>query len=361
MAATARPVVVKSFVDAGCQTHLIGCTATREALLIDPKAGKRAVYEKALADYGLRLAVVVDTHTHADHLSDSAAWLARGVRCAMGAATKCERAVERLRAGDTVAVGKLAFRVLAVPGHTPDSIALYGHGLVASGDTLLVGGLARADFRGSDPAQLFESVKRELLTLPDATVVLPGHGYQDLLFTTIGHERAHNPALRHADGRAYAAALGAVEGRGNTPEVDAMLATNLAAAPVLPEGPAVVAACCAMGATSAASAPIREQRNDELAPRRAELVARSQWIDVRDPWELAQDGRIPGVPNYPLSELGFVLEELRAHPPEVISCKSGVRSTTAVKTLRYLGVLRDPISMIGGFGKWKEAGLPVEK
>ncbi len=360
-AAAARPFVLKTFADSGCQTHLIGCTATRQALLIDPKAGKRAVYEKALADYGLKLAVVVDTHTHADHLSDSAAWLARGVRCAMGAATNCERAVDRLADGDTLAVGNLRLRVGSLPGHTSDSIALFGHGFVACGDTLLVGGLARADFRGSDPAQLFESVRTKLMSLPDATVVLPGHGYQDLLFTTIGHERAHNPALRYADGRAYAAALGAVEGRGNTPEVDAMLATNLAATPQLPDGPSVVAACCSMGGAAVASAKVREARCDELASRREQLTARGEWIDVRDPWELALDGRIPGALNFPLSELGFALDELRARPPEVISCRSGVRSTTAAKTLAYLGVVHDPISMIGGFGKWKEAGLPIDR
>jgi glyoxylase-like metal-dependent hydrolase (beta-lactamase superfamily II)/rhodanese-related sulfurtransferase len=354
-----RAVVVKTFNDSGCHAHLIGCTATREALLVDPKAGKRAVYEKALADYGLRLAAVVDTHTHADHLSDSAGWITRGVRCYMGAATGCARKVARLRDGDAVAVGKLVLRVVEVPGHTPDSIALHGHGIVVTGDTLLVGGLARADFRGSDPARLFDSVVAKVMPLPDATVVLPGHGYHDILFTTIGVERARNAALQHADGRAYAAALKAVEGAGNSPDVDATLAINLAAAPQLPDSPTAVAACCSMGAATMAGHRVREQTCEELAPRLPELGPRGAWIDVRDPWELATDGRLAGATNYPLSELGFFLDELRARPPEVLSCRSGVRSATAVKTLVYLGVLRDPISMAGGFGKWKAAGLPV--
>lgn len=354
-----RELVLKSWNDSGCHTHLVGCTASRQALLIDPKAGKRAIYDKALADYGLVLAAVVDTHTHADHLSDSAAWLKRGVRCFMGRATGCQRSVARVQDGDVIEVGKLRFRVLEVPGHTQDSIALFGHGVVFTGDTLLVGGLARADFRGSDPAQLFDSVKRKLLALPDATLVLPGHGYHDLLFSTIGHERAHNPALRHADGRAYATALHAVEGAGNSPDVDATLALNLAADPALPDTPMAVAACCSMGGATVAGHHVREQSCQELAPKLADHAARGTWIDVRDPWELVNDGRLPGIANFPLSELGFALAQLRARPPEVISCKSGVRSATAVKTLVYLGVLRDPISLAGGFGKWKAAGLPV--
>ena len=84
---------------------------------------------------------------------------------------------------------------MGISGTRNDSIALAGHGLVLSGDTLLAGSLARADFHGSDPERLFESVQRELLSLPDATVVLPGHGYRDVLFTTIGHERRTNPFL----------------------------------------------------------------------------------------------------------------------------------------------------------------------
>jgi glyoxylase-like metal-dependent hydrolase (beta-lactamase superfamily II)/rhodanese-related sulfurtransferase len=354
-----RELVLKTWNDSGCHTHLVACSATRRALLIDPKAGKRAVYEKALADWGLTLAAVADTHTHADHLSDSAGWLKRGVRCHMGHATGCRRAVVRAREGDAIEVGRLRLRVLEVPGHTPDSIALFGHGVVFTGDTLLVGGLARADFRGSDPAQLFTSVKSKLLTLPDATLVLPGHGYQDILFSTIGTERAKNPALRHRDGAAYAEALRAVAGAGNTPDVDATLDMNLAEDPALPDVPVAVAACCSMGAPPIAGHKVREQSCEALAPSLAQHATRRTWIDVRDPWELVADGRLPGIENLPLSELGFALDRLRANPPEVLSCKSGVRSATAVKTLVWLDVLHDPISMAGGFGKWKASGLPV--
>ncbi len=361
-------VVVKTFNDSGCLAHLIGCSATKAALLVDPKVGRAAVYQKALADFGLELAAILDTHTHADHLSDSAGWLKRGVPLLMSAASRCARTHRPLPEGDVVEIGTLRFDVVEVPGHTPDSIALVLRGarsgasrrLVVTGDTLLVGGLARADFRGSDPARLFESVTRKLLPLPDATVVLPGHGYQDVLFSTIGHERAHNPALNHADGGSYAAALKAVAGAGNTPDVDLTLETNQAADPKLPDQPVAVAACCSMGSAAIAGPRIPEQRCEELAPRRAKLAVEERWLDVRDPWELVKEGRIPGAQNFPLSELGFHIDELRRDGPVVISCKSGGRSMTAAKTLAYLGVLTEPISMAGGFGRWKELGLPIE-
>src|SRR6185369_2423266 len=153
----------------------------------------------------------------------------------------CARKHVALKDGAPVTVGALTFTVLEGPGHTPDSIALWsddgGPGVVFTGDTLFAGSLARADFRGSDPVRLFDSVQSKLMKLPDATVVLSGHGYQDVLFTTIGHERAHNAALKHPNAAAYAKSLNAVEGRGNTPEVDVTLETNLSADPHLPEGP----------------------------------------------------------------------------------------------------------------------------
>jgi sulfur dioxygenase len=355
-----NPVILKTFNDSGCMTHLVGDPTTREALLVDPKAGRRAVYEKALQDFGLKLVAQVDTHTHADHLSDSAGWIERGVPLSMGARTACARRHVKLRDGDTVKVGALRLKVLEVPGHTPDSIALAGHGIALTGDSLLVGGLARADFRGSHPEQLWDSVHDKLMKLDDATIVLPGHGYHDILFTTIGHERAHNPALHFDTGDEYAASLNVVEGRGNTPDVDATLATNLEAAPRLPEGPRAVAACCSMGAAAPGGAKVREQTCEELAPHHASRVEKGAWIDVRDPWEW-RAGHIPGVPNFPLSELGFHLAELKSRAPQILSCRSGSRSVTAAKTLAYLGVLADPVSMSGGFGRWEELALPTER
>jgi glyoxylase-like metal-dependent hydrolase (beta-lactamase superfamily II) len=64
-------LILKSFTDSGCLAHLVGCTRTRMALLVDPKAGKGATYRNAAANFGLEIVAVLDTHTHADHLSGS--------------------------------------------------------------------------------------------------------------------------------------------------------------------------------------------------------------------------------------------------------------------------------------------------
>ena len=351
--------IVKVVSSAGCQAYLVGCPQTHRGLLVDPKVGQEAVYRTLAAHYGLTLESVLDTHTHADHLSASSIFLTDGVPLAMSAATACARPKRALAEGDVVEVGSLAFRVLEVPGHTADSIALVGHGMVLTGDSLFVGGLARADFRGSDPALLFDSVRAQLMTLPEDTLVFPGHSYNDLLFSSIGTEAATNPALQHDDGAAYAASLGAVEGAGNTEAVDEMLALNLEASPRLPETPATVATCCASPGDGEARAKIPEIQPESRREDFEALGESAQWIDVRDPFEF-EHGHIPGTENLPLGELGFHLDELRRRPqPLYLSCRSGVRSMTACRTLKHLGVVAEPVNVGGGILRWQELGFPI--
>ena len=96
-----------------------------------------------------------------------------------------------LKDGDTIDIDNLCFTVLHTPGHSPGGISLYGHGIVFSGDTLFNYGIGRTDFPGCSHNQLMHSIQNKLMTLPDNTVVYPGHGPS----TTIGEERRGNPFL----------------------------------------------------------------------------------------------------------------------------------------------------------------------
>lgn len=87
--------------------------------------------------------------------------------------------------------GELRFKVLETPGHTPGGLSLYGEGVVFSGDTLFRYSVGRTDLYGGSSDILLDSIEKKLLTLPDDTVVLPGHGPA----TTIGDERMGNPFL----------------------------------------------------------------------------------------------------------------------------------------------------------------------
>jgi glyoxylase-like metal-dependent hydrolase (beta-lactamase superfamily II) len=99
--------------------------------------------------------------------------------------------------GETARVGRLGFAVRPVPGHSPGSVALVGHGVVFAGDVLFQGSIGRTDLPGGDFDTLIESIVRELLVLPDSTIVYSGHGPE----TTIGAERRGNPFLTGASSR----------------------------------------------------------------------------------------------------------------------------------------------------------------
>jgi glyoxylase-like metal-dependent hydrolase (beta-lactamase superfamily II) len=97
-----------------------------------------------------------------------------------------------VREGDVIPVGSLSLRVLETPGHTPGGISLYLDSAVFVGDTLFAGSVGRTDLTGGSLEVLLRSIGTKLLTLPDRTVVYPGHGPA----TSVGVERRDNPFLR---------------------------------------------------------------------------------------------------------------------------------------------------------------------
>lgn len=96
----------------------------------------------------------------------------------------------RFAEGDVLSIGSLRFEVWHLPGHAPGHVAFIGEGLMIGGDCLFKGSVGRTDLPLCDPAAFSRSLRR-ILTLPDDTVVYPGHGSP----TTIGRERASNPFL----------------------------------------------------------------------------------------------------------------------------------------------------------------------
>jgi glyoxylase-like metal-dependent hydrolase (beta-lactamase superfamily II) len=109
----------------------------------------------------------------------------------MGLETKPPAPERSFAHGDTVRVGNVGFDVRHTPGHSPGSVCLIGHGVALVGDVLFAGSIGRTDLPGGDYATLLGSIERELLTLPDSTIVYSGHGPE----TTIGQERRSNPFL----------------------------------------------------------------------------------------------------------------------------------------------------------------------
>jgi glyoxylase-like metal-dependent hydrolase (beta-lactamase superfamily II) len=176
-------------------TYLIADPKSGQALLIDPVL-EQVDRDLALIDQlGFKLAYVLETHVHADHITAAAELRKRtGARTAahvLGA----ECADIQLRHKDTIKLGDLSVVALATPGHTDDSMSFQVGEHVFTGDTLFVRGTGRADFQNGDPIQLWDSITRVLFKLPDSTQVWPGHDYKGHTSTTIGEEKQFNPRL----------------------------------------------------------------------------------------------------------------------------------------------------------------------
>jgi hydroxyacylglutathione hydrolase len=189
--------------------YLIGDTATRECVVVDPAWEIDAILEEIQSD-DMRLTGMLVTHTHQDHVGGHlfghdipgiAQVLERSP--AKVYVHKAEREflkgfgtdVVKVDGGDTLAVGDVTVTFLHTPGHTPGSQCFLVDGRLISGDTLFIRSCGRTDLPGSDPAEMYTSLTQRLGVLPDDTVVFPGHNYGGSA-TTIGDEKRGNPMMR---------------------------------------------------------------------------------------------------------------------------------------------------------------------
>ncbi len=177
--------------DTNC--YVVACAETKEAVVID--AGDDAPKILTQLD-GLNVKWIVFTHAHPGHTgAKDAVQNATQATTAMhlADATAYLRSADRyLISTDVLPFGRFALEVLITPGHTPGGLSYKVGNHVFTGDTLLAGKIGRVDLPGSSRQQMLLSLHGQLLTLPDNTVVYPGHGPN----TTIGGERLGNPYLR---------------------------------------------------------------------------------------------------------------------------------------------------------------------
>jgi len=195
-----------------CNCSVIGDETTREAMVIDPGDDIASVL-LLIEKHDLTVKQIVITHAHIDHVGG-----AMKLRAATGApillnqndyallkmldvqaawiGMKDPGKVEidnSIGQADTVKAGSLVADVLHTPGHTEGSVCLYfpTESKLIAGDTLFAGSVGRTDLPGGSSEKIIKSLHEKVMTLPDDTLVVPGHGP----LTTIGEERESNPFL----------------------------------------------------------------------------------------------------------------------------------------------------------------------
>jgi hydroxyacylglutathione hydrolase len=344
--------------ESGCLSYLIGCAQAGRAVIVDPGRDRVHEYLRLARKKGLTITDVVETHTHADHISGN-----RDLAAATKATIHVHRAAgvafphETVTDGDAIRVGNVELKVCHTPGHTPDSICLlvtdHARGgepwFMLTGDTLFVGSVGRPDLGGASAAEdLWHTLRRVLLPLPDGLEVYPAHGAGSACgggamsakaASTIGFERRFNPAFRFDDKARF---------------VDFIMAG-------MPPKPAAFETIVA--------------KNRGLLPL---TVAKPRPMSAREGWEAAQAGAVildlrePGThgeghpagalnvwidgPQFAERVAGFLTPGARV----VVLANAPSDVDRAVQALSRVGV-DDVIGHLQwGMIDWRDAALPVE-
>jgi hydroxyacylglutathione hydrolase len=212
------PLVRRSFpVGAlGCNCTIVACPDTHQGLVIDPGDEAPRIL-KELAALGVTAVALVHTHAHFDHVMGTGElgrstgaeilihrddrWLYDNIAMQAGvfglrAPAPPTAPTRELSGGEVIPFGHREARALHTPGHTPGSLCLFLESpgerpLLFAGDTLFAGSIGRTDLWGGSMPQIVASIQGPLFSLPESTIVIPGHGP----LTTIGAEREDNPIV----------------------------------------------------------------------------------------------------------------------------------------------------------------------
>lgn len=178
-------------------TYLLADPLSKEAVIIDSTIDTTTRDLQLIHELDLKLKYILDTHVHADHITG--AYSLKQKTNAQIAISKNSQAIGAdiyLEDNDQLSFGEFAIKVIATPGHTNSCMSYYTNGRVFTGDTLLIRGTGRTDFQQGNAKTLFTSVRDKLFSLPDDTLVYPGHDYKGHTSSTIAQEKVHNPRLK---------------------------------------------------------------------------------------------------------------------------------------------------------------------
>jgi hydroxyacylglutathione hydrolase len=316
-------LLFRQFVDddLGCASYLVGDPDAGVAVVVDPALAIEQ-YLEAAAEAGVRIGRVLETHTHADHVSGHGRFaLEHGVPVAINPIAEPEYPFEPLNDGDVLDVGGVSVRILHTPGHRPEHCAfVVDEQLVLTGDSLFVGDAARPDLavaarEGAE--DLFHSLEK-LSALGDEVQVYPGHVAGSLCggnmssehSSTIANERRSNSALHYRDVQEFVLVSASVS-TPRPPTTERVVALN--------RGPWV----------AAPPDPV------ELADAGEATV-----LDVR-PFDDYAAGHVAGAISVPLSgssfatKAGFVLERGES---VVLHARSRDEALAAARSLAKVGV-----------------------
>jgi glyoxylase-like metal-dependent hydrolase (beta-lactamase superfamily II)/rhodanese-related sulfurtransferase len=358
-------MIIRQLNPHACRTYLLGAEGAAEVVLVDPVLEHVSDYLALLEREHLTLTHVLDTHTHADHISGAAALRDEtGCEYVMHTRAPVRCVSVRVADGFSGTLGPVPLQVVHTPGHTKDSVTLVLPDAVLTGDVLFLddGGAGRDDLPGGDPDEHWESLQR-LLTLPEHMIVYPAHEYRNRPPSSLGQQKRRNPVLQLRTKDEYMRYVEELR-LGPAEWMKAVLKANYACArdPKAAWIPVDVPACEVKGTLAlgvndqqVATVPVAELK------RRLDAGQAPILVDVREAHELREElGLLPGIRHIPVGSLSSRLAELDPiRDREIVTiCRAGGRATTAAQILQQAGFTHVR-SLEGGMTGWRMAGYPV--
>jgi len=177
-------------------TYLIVDEVSKEAALIDPVDTHVEDYLDLIKSQGVKLKYTLETHVHADHITGSGKLRQLlGIQTAVSQQCGAESADVQLNDGDELSLGQQVIKVIATPGHTAGSVSFIWQDKVFTGDALLINGCGRTDFQSGNAAALYDSITQKIFSLPNETLIYPGHDYNGKRVSNVAQEKGSNVRL----------------------------------------------------------------------------------------------------------------------------------------------------------------------
>ncbi|MEW6702776.1 MAG: MBL fold metallo-hydrolase [Bacteroidota bacterium] len=350
---------IRSNDGTGTLSYIIAHEKTKNAVVIDPNVEdfQRILY---LADeLGVNITHIIDTHTHADHVSAAGElkkhsvvklimhentknkWkiVDQGDKFGIGDILRANAKFEvdyYVKDNDVVEIGPLRFTILFTPGHTDNHISVLIEDNLFTGDLLLIGQAGRSDLPGGNTEEQYDSLINKILPLPGSIKIWPGHDYEENTFSYLHDEKLTNPFLKQRTKKEYVEFVA-----GFFPPISEVA-----------ESGKMTLQCGTKRVVQNRSEPFENISAMELASM-VEKNPDLYLLDVRQPFELIAFGAIPGVVNIPTSEILQRMQELPADKsqPIVSICQSGNRSYEVAHYLKQQGYT-NVYNLEGGTSAW---------
>lgn len=183
--------------DTWTYTYIIADAETKKGVIIDSVIEKVERDIKLINELGIDLKYILETHTHADHITGASKLKeATGAETVTGVDAGVNCADIYVDDFDELIFGSLTVKALSTPGHTNGCTSYLIENMVFTGDALFVRGTGRTDFQQGSAETLYESITEKIFTLPEETLIYPGHDYKGHQHSSVWEEKKYNPRIK---------------------------------------------------------------------------------------------------------------------------------------------------------------------